>query len=358
MAPTATDEPTDGGTVSGSASSGSPASVGAVSGTAVSGGHTTAAVTGPEADSEPPAPSGSWFPAPLDLLRMARPQQWVKNFLLYAGFIFSSRTEWSWRVPEDWLPLALMATVGFLIFNALSAGTYYINDAMDVEADRVHPRKRFRPIAAGRVSVRQAWIAGLMLILGGIAVGLAIDFDFGLWAIAYAAMTISYSLLLKHLVIVDVLTISTGFALRAIAGAAIIDVPISPWLYVCTTLGALFIAAMKRQQEVALLTDDAAGHRAVLGEYTTAMLDQMTSVAMSATIVAYALYATTAENLPTNNSMLFTLPWVLYGLFRFRLIADRAPDRNSDELIARDIPLLVAVVGFGLTAMTVLAFDR
>lgn len=297
-------------------------------------------------------------PGPRDLLRAGRPRQWVKNGLLYAGFVFSSRTEWSWRVPEDWVPLALWATVGFLVFNALSAGTYYINDALDVEADRRHPRKRHRPIAAGRISIRQAWVIGSALLVGGVGVAFAVDLDFGLWALAYVGLTLSYSLFLKQLVIVDVLTIATGFALRAIAGAAIIDVPISPWLYVCTTLGALFIAAMKRQQEVSLLTADAAGHRAVLGEYTQAVLDQMTSVAMSATIVAYALYATTAENLPRNNSMLFTLPWVLYGLFRFRLIADRTPDRNSDELVTSDLPLLVAVVGFGLTALVVLAFDR
>ena len=156
----------------------------------------------------------------------------------------------------------------------------------------------------------------------------------------------------------DGLSDATGFAIRAIAGAAVIDVPISPWLYVCTTLGALFIAAMKRRQEAVLLEGAAASHRGVLADYTVATLDQIASVAMSAVIFAYALYATTAENLPQNNSMLITLPFVLYGLFRFRLIGERYPERNADELIVRDLPLLGSVALFGFTALVVLALDR
>lgn len=294
----------------------------------------------------------------IDLVRTARPQQWAKNLLLYAGFIFSARTEWSWRQPDEWMPLLLMATAGFIVFNVLSSGTYFINDAVDAEADQRHPRKRLRPVAAGRISPRNAWLIGVTLLTAGACAALLIEASFALAALAYVLITLAYSLLLKQLVIVDVLAVATGFALRGIAGALIIGVPISPWLYVCTTLGALFIAAMKRRQEVMLLDGAAASHRAVLGEYSVPVLDQMASVALAATIVAYSLYTTTAENLPANHSMLFTLPWVLYGLFRFRLLADRQPERNADELIAHDLPLLVAIVGFGLTALVVLAFDR
>jgi len=293
-----------------------------------------------------------------DLLVTARPMQWSKNLLLYAGFIFSARTEWSWRDPEDWFPLLLAATAAFLLFNAISSGTYFFNDSMDVERDQLHPRKRFRPIAAGRITVRQAQVVGLGLIVTGVGVSFLLEPMFGVAAVGYAALTLAYSLVLKQIVIVDVIVIAIGFALRAIAGAAAIDVPISPWLFVCTTLGALFIGAMKRRQEVLLLDADAAGHRSVLGEYTVPMLDQMSSVSMSAAIVAYAMYATTAQNLPSNNSMLFTLPFVLYGLFRFRLIAEKSPERNSDELISRDIPLLACVILFGLTALAVLLLDR
>ena len=293
-----------------------------------------------------------------DLLVTARPMQWSKNLLLYAGFIFSARTEWSWREPEDWFPLLLVTTAAFLLFNAISSGTYFFNDSMDAERDRLHPRKRFRPVAAGRITPGQARVAGCGLIVAGVALGFLLEPMFGVAAAGYAALTLAYSLALKQIVIVDVIVIATGFALRAIAGAAAIDVPISPWLFVCTTLGALFIGSMKRRQEVLLLDVNAAEHRRVLGEYTVPVLDQMSSVSMAAAIVAYSMYVTTADNLPANNSMLFTLPFVLYGLFRFRLIAERTPERNSDELIVRDLPLLASVVLFGLTALVVLILDR
>lgn len=293
-----------------------------------------------------------------DLLIASRPAQWSKNLLLFAAFVFSARSSWTWREPDQWLPLLVSATAAFVLFSVLSSGTYLINDVLDAERDRAHPRKRRRPIAAGRIGTATASIVGGALI--GVALGgaFALDVSFGLWAAAYIAVTAAYSVALKHVVIIDVIAIATGFAIRAIAGAAVIDVPISPWLYVCTTLGALFIASTKRRQEVVLLEGDAFAHRGVLSEYSIASLDQISSVAMSASIVSYALYATTAENLPQNNAMLLTLPFVLYGLFRFRLIAERSPERNADELIARDLPLLANVALFAVTALAVLAFDR
>ena len=293
-----------------------------------------------------------------DLLTAARPQQWVKNLLLYAAFIFSARTAWAWREPDTWLPLLLLATAGFALFSAAASGGYLINDVIDAERDRAHPAKRSRPVAAGRLSPRLAAIAGGSLIVVSVGLALAVDAGFGLLLLAYVALTTAYSAVLKRLVIVDVLLIATGFALRAMAGAAVIDVPVSPWLYVCTTLGALFIAVMKRRAELELLEQTAGEHRGALAEYTAPMLDQMAAVSMAATIVSYALYATTAENLPQDHSMLLTLPFVLYGMFRFQLIAERSPQRQADELIVRDAPLLVSVALFALTARGVLAFDR
>lgn len=184
--------------------------------------------------------------------------------------------------------------------------------------------------------------------------GLAISTPFAVVAAAYALLTLAYSMRLKQIVIVDVLAIAFGFTTRALAGAVAIAVPVSPWLLVCTTLGALFIAVEKRRQETVFLDADAGDHRAVLGEYTASALDQMSSVATSATIVTYTLYVVSAENLPANHSMLLTLPFVLYGLFRYRLIAERTPDQNADELIARDVPMLIAVMLFGATALAVL----
>ena len=254
--------------------------------------------------------------------------------------------------------MLLTATAAFALFTVAAAGGYFINDVLDAERDRAHPRKRERPVAAGRLSRRAAAAAGGLLIAVAGASSLALDSAFGAILLGYVALTAAYSLALKHLVIVDVLVIATGFALRAIAGAAAIDVPVSPWLYVCTTLGALFIAVMKRRSEVVLLERESADHRHALGEYTWPVLNQMAAVSMAATIVAYALYATSAENLPGNHSMLVTLPLVLYGMFRYQLISERTPDRQAEELLLRDIPLLLSIALFGLTAFAVLAFDQ
>ena len=193
---------------------------------------------------------------------------------------------WAWREPETWLPLLLLATAGFALFSAAASGGYLLNDVIDAERDRAHPIKRSRPVAAGRLSPRLAAAVGGSLIAVAVAIGLAVDAGFGLLLMAYVAMTAAYSVVLKHLVIVDVLLIATGFALRAMAGAAVIDVPVSPCLYVCTTLGALFIAVMKRRAELELLEHVAGEHRGALAEYTVPMLNQMAAVSMAATIVA------------------------------------------------------------------------
>ncbi len=293
-----------------------------------------------------------------DFLVACRPMQWQKNLLLFAGFIFSARAAWVWDDPDSWGPLLLTAFAAFWLFNAIASGEYLLNDALDVERDRLHPRKRFRPIASGRLPLPLAYVGGVVLVVVGVAGAFVLDTHFGIIATGYAVLTVAYSLWLKRLVIVDVVVIASGFALRAVAGAAAIDVPISPWLFVCTTLGALFIAVAKRRQELLLLTGEAGAHRGVLAEYTLDVLDQMSSVSASATIVAYALYVVSAENLPSNHSMLLTLPFVLYGVFRYHLIAEQQPEKNADELISRDAPLLLSVLLFGLTALAVLAADR
>ncbi len=289
-----------------------------------------------------------------DFAVACRPAQWQKNALLFAAFIFSSGAAWTPSEPSTWIPLVLALTLAFTLFSAISSGGYLINDVVDVERDRLHERKRRRPIASGRIPVAAAVALGVALVGGGILGGLAISLPFTLAAAAYALLTISYSVRLKHIVIVDVLMIAFGFTVRALAGAIAIAVPVSPWLLACTTLGALFVAVEKRRQEFVFLDEGAAEHRSVLGEYTLSALDQMSSVATSATIVAYTLYVVSAENLPTNHTMLLTLPFVLYGLFRYRLIAEGTPSQNADELIARDLPLLTSVVLFGATALAVL----
>ena len=287
----------------------------------------------------------------LDFLVACRPMQWQKNLLLFAAFLFSARAAWTLDDPDSWRPLLLTAFGAFWLSNAIASGEYLLNDAIDFEQDRLHPRKRFRPIASGRVPLPAAYVGGAVLVLGGVIGAFVLDVNFGMSAAGYAAMIATYSLWLKRVVIVDVVVIASGFALRAAAGAVVIDVPISPWLLVCTTLGALFIAVAKRKQELVLLSADAAAHRGVLAEYTLDVLEQMSSVAASATIVTYALYVVSADNLPADHSML------LYGVFRYRLIAEQQPEKNADELISRDVPLLLSVLLFGLSAFAVLAVD-
>ncbi len=293
-----------------------------------------------------------------DMIATARPAQWVKNLLVFAAFIFSAGTAWSWREPGQWLPLVRLSVATFFIFDVVTAGTYFVNDAIDAERDRLHPRKRFRPIAAGRISPWTGAGIGVTLMLVAVLAAGVLDMGLGLVVLGYAALTLWYSVALKQVVVLDVLVVSAGFAIRAIAGAVAIHVPISPWLYVVTTLGALFLAVVRRRQEMLLFGADASAHRSVLQEYTLHALDQMVAVAMSATIVAYTLYVTTAENLPADHSMLLTLPIVLYAIFRFYLIAERSPDRNVDELLARDVPVVLSIAAFGLTALAVLALHR
>jgi 4-hydroxybenzoate polyprenyltransferase len=293
-----------------------------------------------------------------DLWITARPLHWHKNLLLFAALVFSLGDHWDPGDAGAWVSLLARAGAGFVLFSLVASGEYFVNDALDAERDRAHPRKRARPVAAGRVARRMALAIGAGLTASGVLLGFALDLEFGVVALGYAVLAAGYSVALKHLVVVDVIAVASGFALRAVAGAVVIDVPVSPWLYVVTTLGALFIAAAKRRQELVLLGRQAAGHRAVLGDYTVPFLDQMLSVAAAATIVAFALYATTAENLPRDHSMLLTLPFVLYGVFRYRLIAERAPERNADELVLRDVPLLASVGLFALTALAVLLVAR
>lgn len=293
-----------------------------------------------------------------DLIVACRPLQWQRNGLLYAGFIFSAGAAWSWRDPDTWVPLLLTTTGAMLLFNAVASGQYLINDVLDEERDRLHPRKRLRPIAAGRIPARSASVWGAGLVLAGVLGGLAISIEFALVAAGYASLTLAYSFGLKRLVIVDLVAVAAGFTLRAAAGAVAIAVPISPWLLVCTTLGALFIAVAKRRQELLLLGVQAQRHRAVLGAYPLAALDAMLAAAAAATIAAYTLYAVLAEHLPRNHTMLLTLPFVLFGVLRYRLVAAQSPERYADDLLSRDRPLLATVILFAATALVVMAVGR
>ena len=268
-----------------------------------------------------------------------RPEQWTKNLLLFAGLIFGGRL----------LELSAVLTAGaaFVIFCALSGSVYLFNDVLEQETDRRHPLKQKRPIAAGDLTARAALSAAAALAAVALVVAFLINAALGAVAAGYALLLLLYSAALKHVVIVDVLTIAGGFVLRAIAGALAVEVPIGAWLLSCTTLLALFLVLSKRRHELMLLGDGAGDHRRILEEYSPYLLDQMISVVTASTLIAYAVFATsadTAQRLGTSRLGL-TIPFVLYGIFRYLyLVHQKRGGGSPAALLTTDRPLLACVV--------------
>lgn len=268
-----------------------------------------------------------------------RPEQWTKNLLLFAGLIFGGRL----------LEVSAVLTAGaaFVIFCALAGSVYLFNDVWDQEADRRHPLKQKRPIAAGDLTTREGLSAAAALAAVALVTAFLINAALGAVAVGYALLLLLYSAALKHVVIVDVLTIAGGFVLRAIAGAVAVDVPIGAWLLSCTTLLALFLALSKRRHELMLLGDGAVDHRRILEEYSPYLLDQMISVVTASTLIAYAVFAMsadTAQRLGTSRLGL-TIPFVLYGIFRYLyLVHQKRGGGSPAALLATDRPLLACVV--------------
>ena len=291
-------------------------------------------------------------PSPKAVIVALRPRQWSKNGLLFIALAFTLNL-------QD-RTLLMRTLAAFVCFCALSSAGYLLNDVLDVEADRAHPTKRFRPIAAGQVPVAFALVLGVALVLGGLGGAFLIGPLFGVLALAYALLTAVYSTTLKHVVLLDIFGLAGGFVLRAAAGAVAIDVPISPWLYIATLLGALLIALGKRRTELETLGVEAAvGHRRNLESYSLEFIDQLILVVSSAALMTYALYTFSAENLPKSHSMMLTIPVVLYGLFRYLfLIRQGDVGAAPEELLFRDRPLMVAVVLWALLAVTMLYLGR
>jgi 4-hydroxybenzoate polyprenyltransferase len=300
----------------------------------------------PSAAAEPPAPRRRSLP--LALLVALRPQQCVsKNALVFGALAFARRL----TDPQA----VLQATLAFVLFCAASGMVYLINDIMDVEQDRLHPRKRFRPIAAGELPVSLAWGAVAVLLVVTLVVAVLLRPALAAIIAIYLAVQIAYSLGLKHQVILDVFIIAAGFVLRAVAGAVAIAVPISPWLYVLIGLGALFLGFAKRRAEIVLLNETAGQHRRVLEEYSATLLEEMIAIVTATTVMAYSLYTFSAENLPKNHAMMATIPFVMYGLFRYLYLVYRKDEGGSpDQLLFTDRPLLACIVLWALTAVAIL----
>ena len=271
-----------------------------------------------------------------------RPKQWYKNLIVFIAIVFSHNL----ASTSAWID----SITAFIIFCLLSGSVYLINDIIDIEKDRLHPTKRNRPIASGKLKRSHASIVTLILLIGSLYGAFSLNTSFGLVSISYFLLFLMYSLWLKHIVIVDILTISTGFVIRAIAGAVAISVVFSPWLVICTFLLALFLVLGKRRHELVLLGDNANNHRKILDDYSVPMLEQMISITTSSLIVSYSMYTF----LTGNYYMMLTIPFAIYGLFRYLHLINLSEFGGEPEMIFKDKGMLICMIMWGVLAVGVL----
>ena len=288
--------------------------------------------------------------------------QWTKNLVLFAGLVFTLKL----LDPHS----VIAAIAGFFAFSFAVSGVYVLNDVFDVSRDRLHPDKRHRPIASGRLPVGVATVAAIALLLLGLAGCFVLGPRFGGTAVAYVALTLSYSLFLKQIVLLDVVSIALGFVLRAVAGVELMrdragaegaSIELSPWLLVCAFFLALFLAIGKRRHELSVLEGDASRHRNTLGAYNAKLLDQLVAVVTSATVLAYSIYTITPETVAKfeGRPLYLTIPFVLYGIFRY-LYLMYAEDKggNPSEHLLRDRATLANVVLWALAVVAILIWPR
>jgi len=298
----------------------------------------TAKRTAPPAPEPQPAAGARARSLALNLVVSLRPSQWTKNLVVLLALLFGQRL----TDPRS----VVLAVAAFAIFCVLSGVVYLINDVADRDADRRHPVKRRRPIASGAVPVSVALTLAAVLACAGIGAAFALRPAFGLIALSYVVLLALYSGPLKHIVIIDVLTIAIGFVLRAAAGAIAIAVAFGAWLYMLTILLALFLALSKRRHELVLLADGATGHRRILQEYSPYLLDQMISVVTASTLVAYAIFTISPETMAKfhTDRLGLTLPFPLYGIFRYLyLVHQKDGGGNPSDTLLADKPLLSCV---------------
>ncbi|MGQ9710454.1 MAG: decaprenyl-phosphate phosphoribosyltransferase [Anaerolineae bacterium] len=282
------------------------------------------------------------------LIEAMRPKQWAKNIFIFAPLVFDHKL---------FHPSYLARTVaGFVLLCLVSGAVYLMNDLVDVEKDRQHPRKRNRPIASGRLSPRLALSMAILIPLAGLPLGFLLDPLFGGILLGYLVLQIAYSFVLKNAVIIDALAVAAGFVLRVAAGIPLVEAErFSPWIYTCMGLLALFISFSKRRHELALLGENANNHRESLGEYSVLLLDQFILIVTAATLVAYTLYTFSAPNLPPNHTMMLTVPFVLYAVFRYMyLVYVKGLGGEPEEIVLRDRPLQVGVLLWGLAVILIM----
>lgn len=281
-------------------------------------------------------------------LKTMRPIQWIKNGVIFAALVFDQKIlEW---------PYLSRTVAGFVLFCLVSGVVYTINDVVDLEKDREHPKKRRRPLAAEEISPRLALSLAAGIAVLAIVLGVLLNPLFAAILIGYLVLQMAYSFYLKHIVLLDVMAIATGFVLRVAAGIPLVDAErFSPWLFICMTLLSLFLGLGKRRGELVLLGSEATNHRASLADYNVILLDHLLSIVTASMILAYALYTFSAPNLPPDHWMMLTIPFVIYGAFRYLyLIHVGGTTLAPDEVVLTDRPLQVDFILWGLAAVLIL----
>ena len=284
----------------------------------------------------------------INLIKAMRPKQWLKNIVIFAPLIFDVKLfELHYLTPT---------IAGFILLCLISGAVYIINDLVDVEKDRHHPKKRHRPLASGQLSVRVAIIAAIVIPLAALPLAFLLHPRFGAFLTLYLLIQFAYSFWLKHIVIIDVMLIASGFLLRVASGTPLVDAErFSPWLYICMTLLALLFGFGKRRHELVLLREDADTHRQSLQEYNLPLLDHIISIVTASTLLAYALYTFSAPNLPSNHAMMLTIPFILYAIFRYLyLIHVKGMGGAPEEIAFSDRPLQAAFILWGLSVIIVM----
>jgi 4-hydroxybenzoate polyprenyltransferase len=297
----------------------------------------------PAESAEPVVPSRSPLRA---ALKTGRPQEWIKNVFVFAGVLFSGKFTHASDVLE--------AILTFVAFCAISSAGYYVNDLVDVELDRRHPKKRFRPLAAGELSERAALAIAPALAAAAIALSFsAVNWQVGLMVVGYGIAQVTYSLGLKQVVIVDVMTLAGLFILRVAAGASAVEAHASEWLLLCTGMIALFLGFTKRRQEAVSELHQGTSSRPVLEHYSLPFLDQMVALVTTGTVISYSIYAVNSPII--GSKMMWTIPPVVYGIFRYLyLIYDRADDRSIAAMVSKDRGMIAAGASWVIVAFVLL----
>ncbi len=277
------------------------------------------------------------------LFRLLRPKQWTKNLLLFAALLFSF---------EEIRTETILATLlGFILFSLVAGCVYILNDFVDRDRDRQHPVKKYRPMASGQVNPTHALLFGIILLILSVGTAFMMNPLFGVLCIVYFLLNVSYSFVLKHLVILDMMTIAAGFVLRAIAGGVLIQVPFTPWFLICTMLLSLFLAIGKRRNELTLLEGNTGSHRKVLDNYSITLLDQFNTIVTTAMIISYSLFTFTSDR---TIHLMWTIPLVIYGMFRYLyLIHMKNQGGSPDRVLFEDKPILITVILYVISVVTI-----